>query len=106
MKSFGSTTLFSTFILVCFVVVLRHHWIDPFVTSLSQQLREIERFTLKLDRLRVYTNDERTRTFVGLEASGGVKQLNKISQVDQFMLNFHIKGCRTGRVFCGTSSAL
>ena len=48
---------------------------------LTQQLREIERFTLKLDRLRVYTNDERTRTFVGLEASGGVKQLNKISQV-------------------------
>jgi hypothetical protein len=51
------------------------------VTSVSQLLREVERFTLKLDRLRVYTNDERTRTFVGLEASGGLKQLNKMSQV-------------------------
>jgi hypothetical protein len=54
----------------------------------SQHLRDIERFTLKLDRLRVYTNDERTRTFVGLQASGGLKQLNKMSQVRYFSRHF------------------
>jgi hypothetical protein len=58
------------------------------VGAVSQHLRDIERFTLKLDRLRVYTNDERTRTFVGLQASGGLKQLNKMSQVPIFRL-FH-----------------
>jgi len=77
----------------------RHHWIDPLVSSVSQHLRDIERFTLKLDRLRVYTNDERTRTFVGLQASGGLKQLNKMSQVPCLVIAKPIFFSRRSPVF-------
>ena len=63
-------------------VSLRHHWIDPVIQGISQGFKDIDRFTLKLDKLAVYLNDERTRTFVGLEATGGVPQLSKLSKVN------------------------
>jgi len=65
---------------------LRHHWIDPIVQGLTAGYQYIDRFTMKLDKLAVYTNDERTRTFVGLEATGGVRQLTKLAQATDGVL--------------------
>ena len=61
------------------VVSLRHHWIDPFVKSLKDNLEQDKSFHLCLDKLQVYTNDDKTRTFVGLEATGGVRELQKLT---------------------------
>jgi len=61
------------------VVSLRHHWIDPFVKSLKDNLEQDKAFHLCLDKLQVYTNDDKTRTFVGLEATGGVRELQKLT---------------------------
>eukprot|EP00088_Acartia_fossae_P047691 TRINITY_DN5177_c1_g1_i2.p1 TRINITY_DN5177_c1_g1~~TRINITY_DN5177_c1_g1_i2.p1 ORF type:complete len:320 (+),score=93.02 TRINITY_DN5177_c1_g1_i2:111-1070(+) len=62
-------------------VSLRHHWIDPVIQGITNGAKDIDRFTVKLDKLQVYCNDERTRTFVGLQATTGVKQLTKLTQV-------------------------
>jgi len=64
-------------------VSLRHHWIDPIIQGVTNGAKDVDRFTVKLDKLQVYCNDERTRTFVGLKASNttGIKQLNKVTQV-------------------------
>jgi hypothetical protein len=62
-------------------VSLRHHWIDPVIQGITNGVKDIDRFTIKLDKLQVYCNDERTRTFIGLQATTGVKQLTKLTQV-------------------------
>merc|ERR1719369_526586 len=59
------------------VVSLRHHWIDPFTKYLKDNLELGKAFPLCLDKLQVYANDEKTRTFVGLEATGGINDLKK-----------------------------
>jgi len=65
------------------VVSLRHHWIDPLTKTLKDNLEQGKAFPLSLDKLQVYANDDKTRTFVGLEATVGVKELQKLtSSVD------------------------
>lgn len=61
------------------VVSFRHHWIEPFTQAVKSQLEHSRTFFLSLDKLQVYSNDDRTRTFVGLEASVGVKELQKLT---------------------------
>ena len=61
------------------VVSFRHHWIEPFTQAVKNQLEHSRTFFLSLDKLQVYSNDDRTRTFVGLEASVGVKELQKLT---------------------------
>ena len=68
------------------------------IQGITTAFRDIDRFTIKLDKLQVYCNDERTRTFVGLESTGGVMQLKKLSKaVDNvfkgrcFILTFNRK---------------
>jgi len=73
-------TIDSCHLSVSRVVSLRHHWIQPLVESLKCQLNQEKIFHLSLDKLQVYVNDERTRTFVGLEATGGCKQLSSITE--------------------------
>lgn len=63
------------------VVSLRHHWIDPFTKSLKDNLELGKAFPLCLDKLQVYANDDKTRTFVGLEATGGISELKKMTDV-------------------------
>ena len=61
------------------VVSLRHHWIEPFTKSLKESLEQGRAFPLSLDKLQVYANDEKSRTFVGLEATVGVKELQNLT---------------------------
>uniref|UniRef100_A0A1B0DFX8 U6 snRNA phosphodiesterase 1 n=1 Tax=Phlebotomus papatasi TaxID=29031 RepID=A0A1B0DFX8_PHLPP len=50
-------------------VILRHHWIESFVASLEKKFRNIRKFPLHLNSLKIYCNEEKTRTFVGLTSS-------------------------------------
>eukprot|EP00092_Neocalanus_flemingeri_P039732 GFUD01043270.1.p1 GENE.GFUD01043270.1~~GFUD01043270.1.p1 ORF type:complete len:295 (-),score=84.71 GFUD01043270.1:26-910(-) len=61
------------------VVSVRHHWIDPFTKTLKENLEQGKAFPLSLDKLQVYANDDKTRTFVGLEATVGAKELQKLT---------------------------
>ena len=73
------------------VVSFRHHWIEPFIQSIKSQLESQRSFHLSLDKLQVYANDDRTRTFVGLEASVGMKDLQKVTySVDKCLKEFNL----------------
>ncbi|XP_018594968.2 U6 snRNA phosphodiesterase 1 isoform X1 [Scleropages formosus] len=72
-------------------VVLRHHWIQPFVLSLRMGLAQCPRFLCVADRVKVYTNQEKSRTFLGMEVSAGHAQLlDLVRVVDQTMEEFSL----------------
>ncbi|XP_041078336.1 U6 snRNA phosphodiesterase [Polyodon spathula] len=72
-------------------VILRHHWIEPFVLSLKEGLASGRRFLCVADRLKVYTNQERTRTFLGLEVRAGHAQvLEMVRVIDRTMQEFNL----------------
>ncbi|XP_041967153.1 U6 snRNA phosphodiesterase [Alosa sapidissima] len=72
-------------------VVLRHHWIQPFVQSLRNSLADTKRFLCLAQRLNIYSNSEKTRTFVGLEISTGHAQLTELTKViDKTMEEFRL----------------
>lgn len=73
-------------------VVLRHHWIQPFTQSLKSSLTGCKRFVCSAGRLRVYSNAEKTRTFLGMEVSTGHAQLlDLIRAVDRTMTEFRLE---------------
>ncbi|XP_045389565.1 U6 snRNA phosphodiesterase isoform X2 [Lemur catta] len=70
-------------------VVLRHHWILPFVQALKERMASFQRFFFTANRVKIYTNQEKTRTFVGLEVTSGHAQfLDLVSEVDRVMEEF------------------
>ncbi|NXV33007.1 USB1 phosphodiesterase, partial [Rissa tridactyla] len=72
-------------------VVLRYHWIDPFVRSLKERLAPFHRFFCVADQVKVYTNENKTRTFIGLEVSAGHFQLLElVSEVDRVLEEFDL----------------
>ncbi|KAM6123727.1 U6 snRNA phosphodiesterase 1 [Phoenicopterus ruber ruber] len=72
-------------------VVLRYHWIDPFVRSLKDRLAPFHRFFCVADQVKVYTNQNKTRTFIGLEVSTGHFQLLElVSEVDRVLEEFDL----------------
>ncbi|XP_072520411.1 U6 snRNA phosphodiesterase 1 isoform X2 [Salminus brasiliensis] len=72
-------------------VVLRHHWIQPVVQSLRAGLAPCRSFVCLADKLKVYSNDEKTRTFLGMEISIGCTQLLEIvKRVDATMEEFNL----------------
>ncbi|XP_049558817.1 U6 snRNA phosphodiesterase 1 isoform X1 [Orcinus orca] len=72
-------------------VVLRHHWILPFVQALKDRVASFQRFCFTADRVKIYTNQEKTRTFVGLEVTSGHTQfLDLVSEVDRVMKEFDL----------------
>uniref|UniRef100_A0A8K9VD91 U6 snRNA phosphodiesterase 1 n=1 Tax=Oncorhynchus mykiss TaxID=8022 RepID=A0A8K9VD91_ONCMY len=56
-------------------VVLRHHWIQPFIQSLRTGLAHGRRFISLAEKLKVYSNDDKTRTLLAMEVSTGQAQL-------------------------------
>ncbi|XP_056137491.1 U6 snRNA phosphodiesterase 1 [Lampris incognitus] len=72
-------------------VVLRHHWIQPFIERLRTGLAHRKKFVCAAGRLRVYCNAERTRTFLGMEVCTGHAQLLEIVEVvDKIMTEFSL----------------
>ncbi|XP_053999170.1 U6 snRNA phosphodiesterase 1 [Hylaeus anthracinus] len=48
-------------------LVLKYHWIDSFVTEIKKLCEGTDQFSLELLNVRAYCNDEKTRTFLGIE---------------------------------------
>ncbi|XP_054287241.1 U6 snRNA phosphodiesterase 1 [Macrosteles quadrilineatus] len=68
-------TIQETHISLTRTVVLLHHWIESFVSSVRLAISHFPRFTLILGPPAVYCNEERTRTFLGLKVESGSKHL-------------------------------
>ncbi|RZC33930.1 U6 snRNA phosphodiesterase, partial [Asbolus verrucosus] len=61
-------------------VILKHHWIDSFVSTLKENVSYITRFIIMLSSLDIYCNEEKTRTFIGLQIKTGFDSLLKLVQ--------------------------
>lgn len=48
-------------------LVLKYHWIDSFVNSLRKLCQSTDGFSLDIGDLKIYTNEEKTRTFLGIQ---------------------------------------
>ncbi|XP_017880397.1 U6 snRNA phosphodiesterase isoform X2 [Ceratina calcarata] len=66
-------------------VILKFHWIESFVEETKKLCSQTDRFSLELINVRAYINEERTRTFLGIECADCkgiltqfVKGVNKI----------------------------
>ncbi|TRY98076.1 hypothetical protein DNTS_023529 [Danionella cerebrum] len=72
-------------------VILRHHWIQPFVQSLRTGLTQFPKFFCTGDKLSVYCNAEKTRTFLGAKISTGTPHLLELIKiVDHSMVEFNL----------------
>jgi len=47
-------------------VILRHHWIEGFTSSVRKQIENVTSFPLYLQDVAVFVNEEQTRTFLGM----------------------------------------
>ncbi|XP_063235451.1 U6 snRNA phosphodiesterase 1 isoform X2 [Bacillus rossius redtenbacheri] len=73
-------------------VVLRHHWIDSFVASVRQIFEAVARFQLTFGSVDVYTNEEKTRTFVGLVVELGQRALQScVGELDKCLAEFRLQ---------------
>lgn len=73
-------------------VVLRHHWISLFVQSLRDRLLPVYRFFCIVNQLKVYTNQERNRTFLGLEVTSGYAELQDlVCEVNRVLQEFDLE---------------
>ncbi|XP_017057644.1 U6 snRNA phosphodiesterase [Drosophila ficusphila] len=74
-------------------VVLQYHQIDEFSRSLQQALNSSTGFAASLQGLRIYTNEERTRTFIAapLDAAFVEKMTAILQPIDQVMLDYRLQ---------------
>ncbi|XP_014668377.1 PREDICTED: U6 snRNA phosphodiesterase-like [Priapulus caudatus] len=72
-------------------VVLAHHCIEPFTDSIKTQLEFVKSFIITFEGVELYTNDEKTRSFLGLKVGFGHSDLcNIIAHTDAVMQDFHL----------------
>ncbi|KAL3860775.1 hypothetical protein ACJMK2_010846 [Sinanodonta woodiana] len=65
-------------------VSIRHHWIEPLINSLRKEFAQLQSCSCELQRLKLYTNDEKTRTFLAVEVSSGCKTYEEyVAAVDR-----------------------
>ncbi|XP_044737389.1 U6 snRNA phosphodiesterase, partial [Chrysoperla carnea] len=64
-------------------VILKYHWIESFVSTVRTKLNAncLKRFQLFFNSMEVYTNEEKTRTFLGLNINSGYDQLCDAVQI-------------------------
>ncbi|XP_045515490.1 U6 snRNA phosphodiesterase [Pieris brassicae] len=73
-------------------VVLKYHLITSFTTSLQKIISGIETFELGFDTIEVYTNEEKTRTFVALKADHLSRKflLRIVEKVDNVLEDYNL----------------
>ncbi|XP_044167237.1 U6 snRNA phosphodiesterase 1-like isoform X9 [Acropora muricata] len=70
-------------------VAIRHYWIDTLVQQLRYMLQRVRRFTCALQCPEVYTNDEKTRSFIALKTSGECQKFwDIVNSVDDIFTQF------------------
>lgn len=72
-------------------VILKHHWIDSFTESIKNRTKHIKKFMILFGSLKIYCNEERTRTFIGLQIRTGYDSLIKlVESLDECLEEFSL----------------
>lgn len=73
-------------------ISIRHHWIQSFIESLKSKMSSLSSFPCEMTKLKVYTNDEHTRSFVAIEVISPSKTFEKyVKSVDQCFDEFKLQ---------------
>ncbi|BFF89302.1 U6 snRNA phosphodiesterase [Drosophila madeirensis] len=74
-------------------VVLQYHQIDEFSRSLQFSLNSTTGFASTLRGLKIYTNEERTRTFLAVQLDGAFneKMLSILQPIDKVMHDYRLQ---------------
>jgi len=73
-------------------VPVRHYWIEPMFEKLKTSMEGVPAFRYSFTSLKVYTNDEKTRTFVGFEISHGCEHFTDVvKKTDQIYRDFDLE---------------
>ena len=62
-------------------LVLKFHWIESFVEGIKLACRNFNKFIIQLTDVRVYCNEERTRTFLGIYCQDEDKMLKCLTEI-------------------------
>lgn len=72
-------------------VCIRHHWIEPLTESLKDQFHLLESCLCDIQTVKLFTNDEKTRTFLSLAVlSEGTKLLLYTAAIDTCFKEFKL----------------
>jgi hypothetical protein len=72
---------------------IRHHWIDPLTTSLRTQIESSHHpnFVVTFSDVVFYTNDDQSRSFIGLQVQQGHEKLSFIvDKIDKILTQFKL----------------
>ncbi|KAG5900363.1 hypothetical protein JTB14_033812 [Gonioctena quinquepunctata] len=62
-------------------VILKYHWIDSFVDGVKSRITPCKKFMILFNDLKVYCNEDRTRTFIGLCIRTGYDSLVHLVEI-------------------------
>ncbi|KAI5710298.1 hypothetical protein M8J76_000693 [Diaphorina citri] len=72
-------------------LVIPYHWIEPLVETLGNNLRHLNRLTIKFNSIEIFCNEEKTRSFIALGANSCKTSLTSIVQaVDKSAQEFKL----------------
>lgn len=75
-------------------LVLKFHWIESFTENLKLLCRKFSRFVLQLTDVRVYCNEEKTRTFLGIYCQNDDETLKYITEaLDRLLAEYQLPLC-------------
>jgi len=72
-------------------LILKFHWIESFVEGIKLSCRRFNKFVVQLTDIRVYCNEEKTRTFLGIycqDKDGMLKRLTKA--IDDLLAGYQL----------------
>jgi 2'-5' RNA ligase len=72
-------------------VVLHHHWIEPFIRSLKKCFLTQKRFDVIFTEFNVYLNEEKTRTFIGMNIFATDTLFNLIKDCDTCLTEYGLE---------------
>ncbi|XP_012215078.1 U6 snRNA phosphodiesterase 1 isoform X1 [Linepithema humile] len=79
--SIQGNIIFNFHISLSRTLVLKFHWIESFVEDLKLLCHKFNKFVIQLTDVKVYCNEEKTRTFLGIycqDKDGTLKHLTKV----------------------------
>ncbi|OXU24656.1 hypothetical protein TSAR_000167 [Trichomalopsis sarcophagae] len=60
-------------------LVLKFHWIDSFIEAVKSLTGSYQSFVLELGNLEIYSNEEKTRTFIGIKIQSANDSLQRLT---------------------------
>lgn len=71
-------------------LILKFHWIDSIVESLKKLSLNTHKFTMEFSNIKIYCNEERTRTFLGIQCCRNNISDYLISSIDNILAEYQL----------------